>query len=224
MQIVKKLIVLGFLALSSCIGIDVLDWEIMEPRVVITTRLESLAVGETFQLQADYFDTLGELSTSVPVSWSSSNESLLTVSGLGVAEAVDEGQVWVIATAGEAIDSLEIESGGETKEMTPQRKANLRGLGSYSVRGVATLIEQPDGSLKLEFSSNFSASSGPGLHVYLSNNGTSVAGGEDLGSLKQNSGAHSYDVPASITLATYNHVIIYCKPFGVAFGNGQFQE
>ena len=77
--------------------------------------------------------------------------------------------------------------------------------------------------LTLFFESNFEASNGPGLHVYLSNQAEGVAGGIDLGELKSNEGAQQYALPDDININTYDYVIIYCKPFSVVFGNGELK-
>ncbi|HAA11871.1 MAG TPA: hypothetical protein DCE41_09300 [Cytophagales bacterium] len=212
------------LFLGGCIGTDILDWEVMDARVVITTRLETLAVGETFQLEAEYFDSLGQLQTDASVVWTSSDESIISVDDAGIASAHEAGEVTILAQAGPAQDTLTIVAGDETTTMEPERKAMLQGLRNYDVEGTVTLKELEDGSLKLEFSSDFSSDNGPGLYVYLSNNATNVAGGVEVAQLAQTSGAHEYDVPAGVSLDSYNYVLIYCRPFGVGFGNGEFED
>lgn len=210
------------LALSGCIGTDVVPWPVVESRVVIATRLDSLAVGEQFQLEAEYYDTLG-MRAEAPFTWTSMSPDIVSVTEQGLAEALAEGEALVTVYVGEATDTLTIYAGDQTTESPKSRSATLSGLSSYRVSGTAVLEETDDG-LVLGFSSNFSASSGPGLYVYLSNQATNVTGGVELGMLQANSGAQTYAVPEGVTLMSYNYVLIYCKPFGVPFGNGQFSE
>ncbi|OEK07258.1 hypothetical protein BFP71_04110 [Roseivirga misakiensis] len=105
-----------------------------------------------------------------------------------------------------------------------ERTGSFMGLRNYTVNGDFTLSENGD-NLELTFSSNFQSSNGPGLFVYLSNNSTRVTGGIELGQLSANSGTQTYIISRqNAELDTYNHVIIYCKPFGVAFGTGEFDN
>ena len=211
------------LSFGACIGTDVLDWPVLEERVVIATRLQALALGESRQLRAEYYDTLGMLMNR-EVTWSSSQPELLSVTPQGRATAHMEGLVVVTAQVGTAMDTLHVRAGGATEEMNPERRASFQGLGNYTVSGTGILEQMPDSTLELRFTASFSASNGPGLHVYLSNSNGGVAGGVDLGELKRNSGAQTYAVPASVTLNSYNYIIIHCQPFNVPFGYGEFQE
>lgn len=73
-----------------------------------------------------------------------------------------------------------------------------------------------DNTLTLELQEDFSSSNGPGLFIYLTNNGTSIAGGIEVGELQSSTGADSYSLPQGVTLSQFDQVLIYCKPFGVA--------
>src|SRR5881397_2322473 len=72
---------------------------------------------------------------------------------------------------------------------------------------------------------NFRTSNGPDVHVYLiaapdAKDDATVkrAGFIDLGSMKGNTGDQNYDVPATLDLATYQAVTIWCARFNVNFG------
>ena len=77
---------LMLLSISSCIGTDVVDVELVDERLAIDTRLTSLAVGESYQFMADYFNNMGEEEMAT-VNWSSSNEGVISISAEGLAEA-----------------------------------------------------------------------------------------------------------------------------------------
>jgi len=72
---------------------------------------------------------------------------------------------------------------------------------------------------------NFKTSNGPDVHVYLvaapdvkDDATVKRAGFIDLGSMKGNTGDQNYDVPATVDLATYQAVTIWCARFNVNFG------
>jgi len=71
----------------------------------------------------------------------------------------------------------------------------------------------------------FKTSNGPDVHVYLvaapdAKDDATVknAGFIDLGSMKGNVGDQNYDVPASVDLAKFRAVTIWCARFSVNFG------
>ena len=87
-----------------------------------------------------------------------------------------------------------------------------------------TLYDAVDGRRVLRLT-NFKTSNGPDVHVYLvaapdAKDDATVkkAGFVDLGSMKGNTGDQNYDVPATVDLATYQAVTIWCARFNVNFG------
>lgn len=93
----------------------------------------------------------------------------------------------------------------------------------YDVTGTAVVYELADGSRTLRLE-DFESTNGPRLHVYLS--AADQAEGDaalaedyvDLGRLRGNVGNQNYDVGPDVDLATYDTVVIWCKPFSVGFG------
>ncbi len=170
-------------------------------------------VGETIQLAVTAMTLNGSL---VPptgtVRYTSSNESIITVNTDGLVTAVAPG----LATISAADDLLtsapfEIMVGGGS------RTAQFMGLNGYSVNGAAELTDS-----ELTFSEDFVTQSGPGLYVYLSNSANGIGGGIELGSVISNSGAQSYSIPTGVMSGEFRYVLIYCKPFGIPFGRGEF--
>jgi hypothetical protein len=90
--------------------------------------------------------------------------------------------------------------------------------------GQATIYELADGSrvLRLE---NLDVTNGPDLRVLLAAHDDprsrdeleSGAGYIELDGLKGNLGNQNYVIPADVDIATFNSVVIYCKPFHVIF-------
>ena len=94
----------------------------------------------------------------------------------------------------------------------------------YEFSGDAVLATNSNGSLTLQLANNFKAENGPGLNVYLSNSSNGITGAVELGELKSIEGSQEYDVPSNVALNSYDHIVIYCKPFGVAFGTAKLSN
>lgn len=65
---------------------------------------------------------------------------------------------------------------------------------------------------------DFSASSGPDLHVYLSREIKPVTF-YDLGSLRSTSGDQLYTIPANTDFTEYKYALIHCKAYNHLFGS-----
>ncbi|MEN7550531.1 DM13 domain-containing protein [Rapidithrix thailandica] len=211
-----------FLISMGCIGTDVLELTPVPPRLKITSSVLSLKVGESHQFAATYYDEYGETQAAT-VQWTSGNSSIIQIDPQGLAKALQAGKVYITAQAANLKDSVMVEAGEETIGSPTQRTGTLQGSNNYSVEGTFTLTDN-GGSLTLRLEGNFKASNGPGLHVYMAHSSQSVAGGLDLGALKQVEGTQAYTLPSNVSINTYDYVIIYCKPFGVVFGNGMFSN
>ena len=220
-----KLIYLKYLfllSLVSCIGTDIVEQELVPARVAITARAESIKVGESYQFQAQYFDDLGNI-VDTDITWASTDPSIISIDEMGLATANSEGDVTISAMANGVSDMVLVSAGENTSVVQTERSGTFEGNRSYVVTGVFTL-SQESGELQLTFSDDFSTSNGPGLYVYLTNSESSTSGGIELGALQSNTGAQTYNIDEDIQLGTYDYVLIYCKPFGVAFGIGKFDE
>ena len=95
---------------------------------------------------------------------------------------------------------------------------------THQTSGTATIYRLPDGNLALHLS-DFRTSNGPDVVVYLvaapdaRDAGTVKRAGFVLvGELKGNVGDQTYELPASIDLARYRAVTIWCRRFSVNFG------
>jgi hypothetical protein len=96
---------------------------------------------------------------------------------------------------------------------------------AHETRGHAAVLNLADGSRVLRLTA-FATSNGPDVRVYLvaaddaTDNGTvTKAGFIELGALKGNQGDQNYAVPATVDLAKYRTVTIWCRRFGVNFGS-----
>jgi hypothetical protein len=208
--------------LQACIGTDILEIEPIPERIVFTASLEAIKLGEVFTFEATHFDEFG-METSNPITWSSSDAAIMPIGANGRGIANSAGMVIITARSGNAVNTLEVIVGDETIGATTQRTGTFQGLSDYTVEGGFTLF-QDQGDLVLRLENNFQASNGPGLYLYLATSSTSVTGGSQLGPLEMNSGSQLYTVASGVTLEAYDFVIVYCQPFGVPFGYGEFDN
>jgi len=91
------------------------------------------------------------------------------------------------------------------------------GDGIHDVKGESRVLflDEKIDVLRLE---NFKSTNGPDLYVYLSTD-TEATDIVNLGALKANTGNQNYEIPDGTDLEKYNHVLIWCKSFGVLFGS-----
>ena len=94
----------------------------------------------------------------------------------------------------------------------------------HPTEGTATIFQMGDGTRILRLT-NFNASNGPDVHVYMvaaddAKDAATVqrAGFIDLGVLKGNIGDQNYTLGSDLDLAKYRAVSIWCKRFSVNFG------
>jgi hypothetical protein len=76
--------------------------------VTIAPSIASLAVGDTVQFVARAFDSNGSELADSPITWSSSDESIATIRGGGLATMVGAGTVFISARVGAVASSLKL--------------------------------------------------------------------------------------------------------------------
>jgi len=212
------LLVLSNSILCSCIGTDVLEQVTVEPILRITSQVVSIQQGSQFKFEYIYFNQYSEKEPA-PVQWHSSNINILEIDSAGLASAISQGSASIITTYNNLSDTVDVVVTMEAiKDTTSSRTGSFTGLNNYAVSGGVSMEYDASNNLVVVFGSDFNSDSGPGLYVYLSNSNNSVAGGHSLGPLKSNTGVQTYPVSGSVSLNTYNYVLIHCQPFNVPFG------
>lgn len=94
-------------------------------------------------------------------------------------------------------------------------RGTFTGRNAHSVAGDALVLNDGTAQRFLRLDS-FTATNGPDLKVYLrAADGRYVS----LGELKGNIGSQNYEIPATVDLATYPTVQIWCERFSVLFGD-----
>lgn len=231
-----------FLALSlaifqSCIGDDIEPDEVPE-QIRVLNPLDSLGVDSTFQLEYSYFNNVGQEDTN-SVEWISTDESILSVSPLGLITGKTTGTAKIIAKSESIIrkqilllvtDTFEMSVAvGARTVLKSDKKAEGRTVtinttSSYDLSGSGALKSTPSG-LVLELNENYNADTNlPDLVVYLSNNPNTNNGALQIAEVSIFNGAHSYIVPGNPDINQYSHVLYYCRKFSVKVGDGKLAE
>ena len=227
MKLFNAFLLALFIFFSSCIGDDIV-MDAIEERLSFSTTITSLKLGESFQLEAKYFDNIG-MEQTANISWESSNPAIISVDDKGLITALALGSASISATtevvAGNILqaDMLIDVTEDETTTTNNIRIGELQTTSSYVLEGGFSL-EVENGQLILKLSDDYRASSSlPGLYVYLTNNPSTNNNALEISEVSVFSGAHTYEVPGNPALDTYNYVLYYCKPFGVKVGDGEIQ-
>ena len=176
--------------------------------------------GETVQLEGSTLNAGGGQITGFDITWSSSDEAIATVDANGLVSGIADGSVRITASAEGVSGFIDLFIGDQS---SLSRVGNFEGLNGYSASGDATLMVNESGNLVMVLSDDFRAQNGPGLYFYLSNSSNRISGGIEIGEVRSISGADTYSVPGNVALEDFNHVVLYCKPFGVGFGTAELE-
>ena len=154
------------------------------------------------------------------------NKSLIVVAivamiGMGVAYAVSP--YFTNSTVDETLPNSAIPKMGDEPMVKDATTETYVGTfvgvddGIHDAQGTVRTIPLDHGNnvLRLE---NFKATNGPDLYVYLATD-DKASEFVSLGKLKANNGNQNYDIPENTDLEKYSKVLIWCKAFGVLFGN-----
>ncbi len=90
---------------SACVKTEIIP-EVLTPELSLTTPSNTaITQGGTLQLMAVYTDEQGQ-DRSNEIQWRSQNPALATVNATGLVSAIAPGQVWIVASANNARDSV----------------------------------------------------------------------------------------------------------------------
>lgn len=209
---------------NACIGDDII-MDRVDESLRITAQATSIAVGETYQFEARFTNTIGNTEEGRVV-WRSSDESILAITADGLATAVIAGSVVVSAEATLEDGSLlkeemdvEVSMVTVAVETPTSRSGVIATTTFYDLEGDFTLNEI-NGGVSLEIADNYKATDAlPGLYVYLTNNPNSINDALEIGEVTVFEGAHTYEL-AGVNLTDYDYVLYFCKPFRVKVGDG----
>jgi len=210
-----------FDGVSNAIKLEVSEDPVMQDPVMrIIQFTEFLEEGNALEFRAHYFNREGLVDETATIAWSSTDESVLAVDDLGIASASGPGTASIAASyeGTSASVAVTVESNQRTA-----RTGTLQGTG-YDIEGDFTLSNDENGDLILTIT-NYSPD-GPGPYYYLTNQSTNVANGLNLGDAGT-AGDITINVSAvdpSVDISTYNFLMIWCEPFNVRLGFGEFDN
>lgn len=205
---------------GNVIEVEVTEDEVMvDPVIRIFTFAQFLEVGDQFQFEADHYDESAQI-TDNTISWSSSDESVLTINSAGLATPI---------SSGDAVVEASVEGVSATIDVTVEggvvigRTGMLMGTG-YDIEGDFVLSEADNGDLILTIE-NYKPD-GPGPYLYLANQTSNVANGLNLGAASSagNLTINVSAIDAQVGVNTYDYVIVWCEPFSVRLGYGEFEN
>ncbi|GAB1856969.1 hypothetical protein MHTCC0001_18050 [Flavobacteriaceae bacterium MHTCC 0001] len=219
------------LLLNSCIGEDIVD-DFVEPTIRINNPIGGLKVNDTHNFMATYFNNIGEEATTT-ITWSSSNNTIVSITNGGLATALAEGQTTITAMVtnnGTTINDTNTITVVAADEEVPDPPASnsksgtLRTTSSYQLEGDFSLsIIENTNDLRLVLDSNYIADSSlPGLYLYLTNNPSSVNGAKEVGKVEVFNGAHEYTIPDT-DINDFKYLLYWCKPFRVKVGDAEIE-
>lgn len=220
----KKHIFIFLLPLASCIQTD---FEDPLPEVFMITndiRDITFRVSESYVLNTIYTDNIGD-TLDADVVWTSSDNDILSFNG-DTAFCHQVGSVFITAESNGKQDTQVVEVFGQDEEVevATSRIGELQGTG-YDITGDITLEINDQGELYLIVEDYIPDGPGPYFYLSTANESRSVSG-LNLGEART-SGNYEYNLSAidsTFTLNTFDYLIVWCEPFGVRLGFGEFNN
>lgn len=216
---------LSVLCIAGCVGTDLVNAPVgsVGPRIDLNPVVASVDVGGSLVLTATYRDSSGMENRATMLTWSSSDASIATVDRDGVVAGHRPGECRIVASFGDVSSPATIVTVvGDSLRIVRRVGILMPGpITGDTAFGTVVLEKRSDGVAILRFGHDFRSMSGPGLHVFLSP--TNAPEGIDLGSLKQTSGAHDYQLPLGTMPESYDWVVVRCVPFNVTFGSARLE-
>lgn len=199
------------------------DITLVDPVINISNFESMMVEGDMAQFEVQLKDDMGMIDNITPVAWSSSDVEVLTVSSSGLVTALGGGQANIIATALGVRDEIAV-----TVEaaVIPTRSGSLMGTSGYIISGNFTLGRDEADDLILKVEGYTPDSNAPGPYFYLSNEIETITNAIKLGEAERD-GAYEYNITAindTVMLSSFNYLLVWCDPFAVTLGYGEFGE
>lgn len=216
--------IISCLFIMGCIGNDFVFDEV-DPELRITSNIDTMKIGTSLQLEHMYLNNVGAEEMISPT-WSSADETVISISTDGLAEALQEGSSLIsieyTSDTGTLRDEKTVYVGQNESTGGTSASGVIQTTSSYLLEGDFS-IEERDSGIRIEIAENYRASTAlPGLYVYLTNNKNTTANALEIGAVQVFSGAHHYDIP-NVGVNDYSHILYFCKPFNVKVGDGEIQ-
>lgn len=196
-----------------------------DPILRITNPITSIAQADSYQLNYLFIDELSSESTPNSLTWTSSNESILTVNNEGLLNGIAEGTAVISLTTnhnGNTLsEQIQIVVSSSTETAEGVRFGELSSSSVAMLAGSFELTVNESEELVISFEDNYLVDNSlAGLYIYLSNSPSSLAGAVEIGEVTVFSGAHQYTVPG-VALLDYNYVVYAIKANQNILGSGE---
>lgn len=194
--------------------LNVIDDSNAVASVVILNDTNKLFKNEQYQFEAEVLNGFG-VKINSPISWSSSDSTVLAISNTGLASAIAQGVASITATS-DGVNSTPLQL-VVLEGANGRRSGSFQNENGYSVSGSVEMRPGSGNNFELSFS-NFNCQPGPALYIYL---GNSTTAGIEIEELKQLTGDFIVPLPTNIQLNDYQYVLIWCKSANAAFGSAR---
>jgi len=220
----KKLKILFLLTFIGCIETDIEEQLEQNFMIAPTIRDVIFRVNESYFIDAIYTDEFGD-TLDVDINWASSDPNVLSFDG-DTARCHTTGVISITAEARGLLDEtiIEIFDEDEDVNLATERNGMLQGVGGYDIVGDMTISTNSDGDVILNVEGY--TPDGPGPYFYLSNSASSVSGGINLGEAKA-TGNYEINISAldaNVSINSYDYLVVWCEPFRVRLGFGEFNN
>jgi uncharacterized protein YjdB len=112
---VFAILIFWVLVLHGCIGDDIIE-DRVDPVVRVSNAIDTLKNGTSYQFEATFFDQVG-MEVMIDLSWSSSDENIISISESGLANALQIGNALItvdgLAPSGEQVSAELLVAVGE---------------------------------------------------------------------------------------------------------------
>lgn len=212
---------------NSCIGEDIVNDLIPESiKISADPNSHELAVGDSIQFSATFFNDIGDEVIGAEFEWKSSDISKVTIDSLGLAIRQDTGGVTISVCSNSIEQSWSLDRGLIIRTGTFDNSYS-----SYRTIGSVSLEDPGTGDFLIRFHDDADIGNGPKLYLILANSINSsyavVEGSNPVNATFAQITANklSSDVvgetyftpPSGININDYDYVVFYCA-FGVVFG------
>ncbi len=210
-----------FSAFTACIGDDFIE-DAVDREIRVLNLIDTLILGETYPLDLQYLNEIGQEET-IDFTFSSSSPDVVSVSTSGEITGLSLGSSTILISAddeGNEVNlSFDLIVGENRTEQASERNGTIRTTTFYDLEGTYNIV--PDGDdLILTLNDDFRTTDRlPGLYVYLTNNLNSVSGAKEVSMVTQFEGEHSYRI-SDVQLMEFEFLLFWCKPFKVKVGEG----